>query len=113
MADEESKENYQAQVVPEIYDPPNDSKIVSNVTNIVTVDNEDSIATTNKFYQFYAATSSFQTECGSVFDGSGLPKEMEYRYGRKILCIEFFTCAALLQFYSARLQHKHNVVFFG
>lgn len=78
VADEESKENYQAQVVPEIYDPPNDSKIVSNVTNIVSVDNEDSIATTNKFYQFYAATSSFQTECGSVFDGSGLPKEMEY-----------------------------------
>lgn len=98
--------------MPEIYDPPNDSKIVSNVANIVTVDNVDSIATTNKYYQFYAATSSFQTECGSVFDGSGLPKEVEYRYGKKILCRTPYMCS-FLQFHSARLKHKHNVVLFS
>ncbi|XP_066263019.1 uncharacterized protein [Euwallacea similis] len=73
VTDDECKENYQAQVVPEIYDQPVDSKIVSNLASIVTVANNDSMSSTEKYYDFYAATTS----CVPVVD-NGLPKEVEY-----------------------------------
>lgn len=76
---EDCKENYQAQVVPEIYNQPDDIKTVSPEAIIAGVD-DSSIVAGNKLYEFYAPTSS---EPLAVLDESDLdrvlPKDMEYR----------------------------------
>ncbi|KAH1007626.1 hypothetical protein HUJ04_004838 [Dendroctonus ponderosae] len=75
---EECKENYQAQVVPEIYNQPDDIKTASPEPVIAGVD-DSSIVAASKFYEFYAPTSS---EPLAVLDESDiervLPKDMEY-----------------------------------
>lgn len=64
--------------MPEIYDQPNDSKVVQNIASIVAVDADCSIASANKYYDFYATTSSYGQTHDTVID-NGLPKEVEYR----------------------------------
>ncbi|KAF7265364.1 uncharacterized protein LOC143194939 [Rhynchophorus ferrugineus] len=72
---EECKENYQAQIVPEIYEQPNE-KIVENI-NVDTLPNNNGIGSSNKYYEFYATTSSYETPSDNILEGD-LPKEVEY-----------------------------------
>ncbi|XP_060536702.1 uncharacterized protein LOC132708404 [Cylas formicarius] len=73
---EECKENYQAQVVPHLYNQlPDGDKTVETFTNI---NNISDITTPNKYYEFYDATSSYErTTEPSILEGN-LPKEIEY-----------------------------------
>ncbi|XP_050301203.1 CTD small phosphatase-like protein 2 [Anthonomus grandis grandis] len=74
----ECKENYQAQIVPELYDksPTDNSQVISNIP-AVTEENSVTTPTTTKYYDFYAATSSCEHNQESVTN-NGLPKEVEY-----------------------------------
>ncbi|KAJ8941664.1 hypothetical protein NQ314_010309 [Rhamnusium bicolor] len=75
---DECKENYQAQVVPEIYDEAtNDKSIVATLNNVSISD----MSTPNKCYEYYDTNSG----SGSSYEkppelllNSDLPKEIEY-----------------------------------
>ncbi|XP_030757032.1 CTD small phosphatase-like protein 2 [Sitophilus oryzae] len=72
---EECKENYQAQVVPEIYDQSQE-KVVENIPSVIPDPSDIVIDSPDKYYEFYATTSTYGSSADVL--ESDLPKEVEY-----------------------------------
>ncbi|KAJ8981808.1 hypothetical protein NQ317_007394 [Molorchus minor] len=72
---EECKENYQAQVVPEIYEETSSKSITETLNN---VSNISDVSTPNKCYEYYDNVGTSYDKSTELTVDQDLPKEIEY-----------------------------------